>query len=66
MIEVTSHPAHRLTGKEVDKPSDLLPYQSKDEYCENGHDDTRLIYNCLNCGAPVCCPECCSESEYSN
>ena len=30
------------------------------EVCE--HCGTELMDQCLRCGAPVCCPRCCSES----
>ena len=39
--------------------------ESDSEYCENGHDNTKLIDNCVQCGAPVCCPDCCNE-EYES
>ena len=51
----------KFTGKPFDKLSDRLPKQT-DEKCEHGH-DTYLITNCLFCGAPVCCPDCCEESR---
>lgn len=51
----------RYTGKPFDKLSDRLPTQLT-EKCGNGH-DTHLITNCLRCGAPVCCPDCCVESD---
>ncbi len=31
---------------------------SKCEHC-----GTELIYKCYHCGAPVCCPRCCADTE---
>jgi hypothetical protein len=52
---------NQWTGKP--QPHNGLPRRSDKEYCENGHDDTELIYDCVFCGAPVCCPKCCSEDR---
>lgn len=49
----------KFTGKQFDKLSDRFPKQIE-EMCENGH-DSHLIKNCIQCGAPVCCPVCCDE-----
>jgi len=47
-----------ITGKKVDRLSDLLPLSQKNQCEECG---TNLIDHCLLCGAPVCCPKCCAE-----
>lgn len=49
----------KFTGKRVDKPSDLLPSESK---CTCDECGTNLINRCLICGTPVCCPKCCEEA----
>jgi len=51
-----------LTGKPIDGLSDMLPDSSDNEFCD--HCGTILIYRCLVCGAPVCCPKCCSETNH--
>lgn len=51
----------KFTGNPFDKLSDRLPKQLKDK-CENGH-DMFLISNCMQCGAPICCPTCCDEAK---
>jgi hypothetical protein len=50
----------KFTGKPFERLTDRIPKQLK-EKCENGH-DTFLITNCPQCGAPVCCHDCCNES----
>lgn len=50
-----------LTGKIIPATEPLYATQLA-EKCENGH-DCFLIGNCLRCGAPVCCPECCAEDS---
>ena len=52
----------RFTGKPVDRLSDFLPSTLR-SFCEEGHPETHLISNCPQCGAPVCCPKCCDETE---
>lgn len=48
-----------ITGKPIDRPSDLLPASCAGE-CD--HCGGPLISRCLQCGAPVCCPACCDET----
>ena len=50
----------KFTGKMLDKSSNLLP-SGTGETCDIC--GTVLINRCLRCGAPVCCPKCCEESE---
>jgi hypothetical protein len=53
-------PFDKITGKAVDKPSDLLPKTSVDKCDIHG---CSLTVRCLSCGAPLCCPMCCDEME---
>lgn len=50
----------RFTGKLVDTMSHLFP-SVIEETCDKC--GTHLINRCIVCGAPVCCPKCCSEAE---
>lgn len=52
-----------ITGKLLDRPSDLLSSALKETCEECG---TNLISRCLRCGAPVCCPKCCEEGSDAN
>ena len=47
-----------FTGKS--QPHSGLPRSSDGEKCEEC--STVLVYNCIFCGAPVCCPKCCAEA----
>ena len=49
-----------FTGKPVDKVSDLLPAKNGEKCEECG---AELLNHCLNCGAPICCPNCCYGPE---
>ena len=44
------------TGKPLDGPR--IPDRQSSETCE--HCGTELIMDCSRCGAPNCCPKCCS------
>ena len=50
----------KFTGKQFDKTSDHFPHLNgkKCDIC-----GTDKIDHCLRCGAPQCCPKCCSADE---
>ena len=49
-----------LVGKPIPQFIDETEHE-KCEYC-----GTELVSNCVICGAPVCCPKCCNESQLEN
>ena len=50
----------RFSGKPVDKITDLFPHETSEKCDVCG---SNLINNCFRCGAPVCCPKCCLDSQ---
>ena len=50
----------KWTGKPCDPPWETI-HDNDGEPCE--HCGTPTICNCVVCGAPVCCPKCCYETE---
>jgi len=46
-----------ITGKLFPENLDSIKHE-KCDFCGN-----KLISNCLVCGEPVCCPECCKEAR---
>jgi len=47
-------------GPPLDNPSDYLP-----DYIDENCEDCRaiLISRCWECGAPICCPQCCDADK---
>lgn len=52
----------RFTGKPIDKASDRLP-RPNGGHCDECGSET--IDHCPVCGAPQCCPKCCSDAIQS-
>ena len=62
LIKPMGNKIDKFTGKQVDKISDLLP-EDNGQFCDCG---TELINRCYICGAPICCPACCEQTQIAN
>lgn len=51
----------KWTGKPIDRNRYPLGRELKAK-CDD-HAEINLLADCIVCGAPVCCPQCCHETQ---